>query len=309
MNQSADSNARKDLPSKVRGWLLSEGYPLEFRAANIMRKNGFSVRQGEYVRSADSENAREIDVAASMTHSNREILLRVYQVTECKWSKDKPWVVFVSPQSRMAESACAAQTIGSDYGQAVMWAIAGDQLVREMKLFSSPPEPGFNGREAFSKNNDRFYNSMKSVTDLTMAIVKEYDGRPRESGSLPHACVVAFPVILIEGQLFEAYFCDEDNSMKIREAQQVRCHWRGSPSWSFHATIDLVTLGAFDEFCATRSEETMQLLNRLLRAHEQVKLCIEKSSLDPLDVQPGGRGIVGVPQLLMEVITKRKIGG
>ena len=185
-----------------------------------------------------------------------------------------------------------------------MWAIAGDKPVMSLKLFSSPEEPGFNGREALSKGIDRFYNSMKSVTELTTMLVQEYDRRPRKTGSLPRLCVVAFPIILVEGQLFEAYFCEEDSTTKIREAQQIRCHWRGSPSWTHHATIDIVTLAAFDEFRTTRAAEAIWLVKRMTEAHEQVKACIKAASFDPLNFQPNPRGMLGIPPLLRETILK-----
>lgn len=141
---------------------------------------------------------------------------------------------------------------------------------------------------------------MKSVSDLTIGLVKEYDQRPpRKKGSLPRSCVVGFPIILVEGQLFEAYFSESDNSVQIREAQHIRCHWRGSPAWIFHATIDVVTLDAFDEFCATRFEETKRLLKQMMRAHDQVKACIKAGSSEPLEVQSSPRGIVGFPPVLI----------
>jgi hypothetical protein len=197
-----------DLSSKVAKWLHSEGYPLEFRAANIMRSSGFRARQGEYVRRRDQDGAREVDVVASMHQSSEDgVVIRISQVVECKWSKDKPWVIFVSPSAHISSSACAAQSIGSEYGVAVKWAIAGDQLITEMNLFSSPIAPGFNGRQAFSnKGNDHFYDSMKSVTDKSTALVTEYDRSKRKSGSLPRTCVVAFPIILVDGKIFGSLF-------------------------------------------------------------------------------------------------------
>src|ERR1700687_1334235 len=101
-----------DLPAKVRAWLDEEGYPLEFATAATFRRHGFAVRQGMYIR--EKGDAREIDVAASR-NAKRNGLRRVYHVVECKWSKDKPWVVFTGPGG-MAASACITQTISSLLG-------------------------------------------------------------------------------------------------------------------------------------------------------------------------------------------------
>src|SRR5262249_24084840 len=94
-----------DLKSKVAAWLDKEGYPLEFRTANSFRRAGFRVRQSEYVRAEDGDKVREIDVAASKTWRLDKPMLRVYHVVECKWTKDKPWVVFSSPET-ITSSAC-----------------------------------------------------------------------------------------------------------------------------------------------------------------------------------------------------------
>lgn len=306
-DKSAGTEHTKDLASKVREWLSTEGYPLEFQAASILRrKKGFRVWQGMYVREHDKDIAREIDVLASMDCLVEDHLFRVYHVIECKYSKDKPWVVFSSSHSSITESACAAQSIGSEYGSTIMWAIAGDEMIKTMELFSSPRKPGFNGRQALSKGEDRFYNSMKSITDLSTLLVKEYDRQPRKRGTLPHVCVIAFPVILLDGQLFEAYFCDEDQETKIREVQHVRCHWRGSPTWRFHATIDIVTLDFFADFCDSRTEDTARLLRRVEEAHRQVETCFKDHSLDALTVESGSRGIVGLPPLLREALPKKQ---
>ncbi len=85
-----------NLHDKLREWLNSEGYPLEFATANTFRRCGFATRQGSYVRDQESENPREIDVTASIHASDGDSLIRIYHVIECKWSQDKPWIVFTS---------------------------------------------------------------------------------------------------------------------------------------------------------------------------------------------------------------------
>ena len=71
-------------------------------------KQGFSIRHGDYVKGA-KEGLREVDVLAYET--SIEHRLRVCYVIECKWSGDKPWIVFTSETGSMAESACVTQTI------------------------------------------------------------------------------------------------------------------------------------------------------------------------------------------------------
>jgi len=43
-------------------------------------------------------------------------VVRVQQAVECKWSADKPWVIFTSRFGSLAPSAAVTQTICSLYG-------------------------------------------------------------------------------------------------------------------------------------------------------------------------------------------------
>jgi len=139
----------KPLEERLREWLDEEGYPLEFSTAHVFRTAGFSVRQGTYVRSEDSETPREVDVTASVDCSDSESLIRVYHVIECKWSQDKPWVVFTDRRG-MGPAACVTQTISTLLGSAMLWKDAGLESLHKLDLFATPTRSGFNGRQAFS---------------------------------------------------------------------------------------------------------------------------------------------------------------
>jgi hypothetical protein len=275
------SDDGSDLREKIGKWLSSEGYPLEFVAANIARKFKFRVWQGQYVRDT-ADVAREIDVLASMDVHNGDYLIRGYQVIECKWSQDKPWVVFTSPFHRMAQQACATQTIASFMGSGVLWALAGDKRVMNTSLFVSPERPGFNGRQAFSKGEDRFYSAMKSITHLSSLLVDRYDEYPRIHGQVPRCCVFALPIILVDGRLFEAFYSEASQSTELSEVTSVRCHWRGAPNWDHHATVDIVTLAHFETFMRIRSEETKLLLEQCLKTHQEIEQCFKEKSLRAL---------------------------
>jgi len=74
----------KNLLDQVSSWLNSEGYPTEFRTANIFQKHGFHVTQGMYVRGDTQGSRREIDVLASITTRTSSGFLRISYVVECK---------------------------------------------------------------------------------------------------------------------------------------------------------------------------------------------------------------------------------
>ena len=175
-----------DLMEKLAAWMNSEGYPTEFRTANIFRKYGFHTTQGEYIKGAE-DTKREIDVLARNTYDRDFGFIRACYVAECKWALNKPWVVFVSLSTRMATSALAAQTISSILGSAVMWVIAGHEKLKSMDTFLVPERGGFGGRQAFSTGRDHFYSAMQSVVANAVFYTSSYHEEKRWLGAMPEA--------------------------------------------------------------------------------------------------------------------------
>ena len=318
-----------DYTSKVLAWLDTEGYPLEFRTAHEFKTAGFEVLQGEYLGRGDGSAPREVDVTAFKSILDREHLVRVHHLIECKVSRNKPWVVFTSPK-RLSSAACAAQSIGSDLGRAALWAIAGSPDLASMSLFTSPTRSGFNGRQATlsghrreepeaatgdqlsrksaageqqskKSNVDHFYNSMQSVTSLATLLAREYDHEERPALELPFACIAVFPVVVVDGRLFESWYDGAAGNMLVEERQHIRIHWRGAAAWHHHATIDIVAADFMKDFARARSSEVSCLLTLMARARDQIAECFASRSLDPLEVFPGGRGVLGLPPLLRAI--------
>ena len=102
------------LDEKVKRWVEKEGYPLEFSTAHKFKKRRFSVEQSYFAKDENGK-AREVDVLATANVPIGRSFLRIKHVVECKWSKDKPWVLF-KDEKRFATSALAAQLISSSAG-------------------------------------------------------------------------------------------------------------------------------------------------------------------------------------------------
>src|SRR5690349_8577664 len=97
-----------DLKSKVEKWINSEGLSLEYFTSLTFKKRGFRTFQSDFV--DDNGTPREIDVLAYKDYWVGSSLFRLSCILECKWSKDKPWVVFTGEDSIIASSACIAQS-------------------------------------------------------------------------------------------------------------------------------------------------------------------------------------------------------
>lgn len=289
------------LKNRIAEWLAKEGYPLEFSVANTLSGAGFRCRQGEYVRDEDHENVREIDVTAVVTRRTGPSMIRVYQLLECKWSKDKPWVVFVSEGGGMAPSALITQSIGSRAGRTLLWARAGDASLHRLRVFETPNEPGFGGRQALADKKDVFYNTIQAVVTKASLLANGYDeGRPSVEDAL-EAAIVVFPTVIVGGLLYKAAFDSETASVSLQEATHVRLHWRGAAAWRWHATVDVVAASAVPEFAKQRFADASILAERLAISMSELHRCWKERSLDPLEVTPGARGVIGMPPLLRDM--------
>jgi hypothetical protein len=300
--ESKLNTPERELTDRVKEWLITEGHPLEFQVAREFLNSGFEIRQGAHTKSA-GDTPREVDVLAYKT--DRENKIRIYQVAECKWSGDKPWIVFTSEAHQMADSACVAQTIASVLGRSIVWVLAGDPEVSGLSLFASPERAGFGGRQVFAKGNDLFYATIQSVIAKAKSMVSEYD----TSGDLkdiPAWSAVAFPMIVVEGGLFEGFMDWESGEVIVRQISSAKVHWTGSDVWNLHASVDVVTRSYFKEFVSVRSREVDVMVEKMRLARTNIEACWVAESLAGLNSQKAPRGITGLPTVLRAILVKER---
>jgi hypothetical protein len=300
--EQPSSNEEGGLEPKLLEWLATEGYPLEFATARAFRRAGFTVRQGYYTHPAGEEPAREIDVVAQMD-LRRDPEMRVEYVVECKWSGDKPWVFFCGG-SGITTAACVTQSIASELGDALLWKEAGNSKLAGLGIFSTPDEPAFGGRQAFSGSRDVLFDAMRSVSGAARAVADHYDRGQRSSATdshLPPFAVAVFPVIVVTGRLFEVRQ-DDSGDLKLSEVASSRVHWRGARDQSNpHTTVDVVRSDYLENFAELRSSDSATLLEVMSSATDELLHSLAEGSLTSLNVTSGARGVLGLPRLLRRI--------
>jgi hypothetical protein len=123
--------AQKDeLANKVKGWLDTQGYPLEMRVARQFQRAKFTVTQGDFYET-DDHTWREVDVAARVeieVGSNDDakklrMRLEVVAVCECKSNRQatRPWVVFTDKSNEADPSTQLSATLGNELGSSLMF--------------------------------------------------------------------------------------------------------------------------------------------------------------------------------------------
>jgi hypothetical protein len=124
-------------------------------------------------------------------------------------------------------------------GSSVLWHIAGEEEIDELSLFDTNKPNGFSGRQAFTKDSDLFYNTVQSIITKTVLSLRKYDSNIYSE--VFDYIAIGFPLIVIDGLLFESKFNGEEDKVELVETTHSRIHWKGSKLWKYHATVDIIT--------------------------------------------------------------------
>lgn len=215
-----------ELEAKIRNWLSEQGYPLEMAVAQALRRSGFRAQQSSYYRDVETGTPREIDVqATTWRHFTQEygsvyalIELGVSVCIECKFS-NKPWLLFRSGEQHKLSKWTGAQLgpVCSVTGQEFLQCMFSHDLIQKCGIINQHKEIGYGLTQAFSTGDDAAYKAMIGSTKAAIADAIQNDGANSHSGDeLYVLCSVAFPVVVLDGRLFECHL-GEDESLVVSE--------------------------------------------------------------------------------------------
>jgi hypothetical protein len=247
------------IAGRTKQWLSQQGYPLEFSTAATFESHGFHTQQSVYI--AHEEGAyREMDVVASYVDEAEDRTYRVSFIVECKWSRDKPWVVFTRGDTPVEEPL--AYTLASTLGEGVAWEMMNDLIYRDLLVYERRRRTGFGGRQAFSGDKDVFYSTLQGLGSAAVAFV-----RGEESSSPfvdPRAQVhFAFPIVVVDAPLFEAYF--KDGEIQLEQVEYARIRWRRIAHRERPVFIEIVTAEAVSNYVGRLAVNMGALTSRMRR--------------------------------------------
>lgn len=228
---------KEDLEKKVKAWLESQGYPLEFYVAQLFRQAGYQTIQSEYYEDTEINEQREIDVVAHMDSSSNteKYIVRIEFVIECKSSLDKPWILFTGGSS-IASPAQVSQRAASDLGEDLLMELCQSKKVQELDIFKLDRRPAFSMTQAFTTGKDITYSAASAVSKATWSIIKETD---RHSDFTIPIYLIAFPIIVIEGKLLEASL-NADNVLTVKQIESGTMLWRKQFVANPHTIIKII---------------------------------------------------------------------
>lgn len=233
-------DTENDLARKISQWLQVHGYSLEMQAAAAFQKAGFGVRLSDLYNDFETHKSREIDVTAVQWSSHEEpVTLKVLWSIECKSSKEKPWVAFVSqsqPERFLPLELMCTQMYRTFLLEALNRESFHSALANLSLLRVAPLCHGIT--QALSEKEDKPFESLMSATKSSIAALLQIDElntasfRSTSPKKPPYFCCIAFPVIVVDGRLFQASLGD-GGTIEVEEVFSTALYWKcGHPLYS-----------------------------------------------------------------------------
>lgn len=307
MNASSGPTRKgESIREEVRKWLNTEGFPLELRTARVLEQNGFAVTPSHHVDLGNGVS-REIDALAVRSHTFMSGRVSFQLLVECKWSGRQPWILFEAPSYRPTSADILAAAITNDIGKAFLWLLGDDPEFASLSPFGCDGIYAYGGTRMPGKQDkksrpDMVYDALQSVTAIAEHSARLRD-TPRGDGS--RNMTFAFPLIVVDGQLFTARLEENSYELRVKEAVHGRMRWFGARGDL--CFVDIVAFGAFEE-----------LLRRYVKGIEAAKataatihwdLCeaLRAGSADPIKYHLHGRRFgppITFPEVLRAVVAR-----
>lgn len=239
-----------DLPQRIKTWLEKQGQAMEMRVAKAFRESGFSVSQYDCFIDQETEIVRQVDVVASLSRNIDNCLVTVKLVVECKYLKH-PWVILVNPRKTdkyvffarilQNKSPLDWRNFPTLQGRLVARIVLSLEQRQLLTIFSIE-RAGYSVLDALLKGDDKGDDTgrpkpmqqpepkpKESAFEAALQVSKSIEAHDVENeeifkntyqtGDINLLLNVAFPVIVINGKLFESLLGD-NNEIQVSEVKQ-----------------------------------------------------------------------------------------
>jgi hypothetical protein len=250
-----------DIYNKIKSDIAKSGFPLEIRTCLSLEQQGWFYTQNE--RYMLDEKEKEVDIIAIKNHPIKTkngmiVYLSMRPVIECKKDSNHPWVFFKIGR-RLVDLAITRILCVSNVGEykahkIVLDGFDIDMSLNDFLLNRVEEIHFFNSRHittayttACSGEGERHDKQDKQIHDAITNLIHAINWRRKESKSKAVHITIYCPVIIFDGQLFEATVSanEEIQLEKVSKTQIV--HSVGNAG-SRRVVIDVVTKEAFEEY-------------------------------------------------------------
>ncbi|MFB9053934.1 hypothetical protein ACFFVB_12680 [Formosa undariae] len=197
------------MEDKIKDWLLKGGFPLEMKFVNSLLKENFEVAQSVYYQDFETEKFRETDIIASKFEKINGTWTYITFVIECKKSYDKPWIVLKNDKL-LNHIGDELPVYFTKNGNDFIKTINRQNNYKSDLFFKNNRSIGYSLQTAFHKGVDKSFEAVQSVTKACEYFSQKINERK-------NTCAFYFPIVLIEGRLFEGKLANDE--IEIEEVQ------------------------------------------------------------------------------------------
>ncbi len=243
---------KKSLEENLEEWLEKQGYPLEMEVAEAFQDAKFTVSLADVYEDFETHEPREIDVTAlRWSDENQLAMLQVCYRIECKQTRDKPWIIFISraqPDPGFLPFNLVCSTV---YRSFFFDSFQDDNFRKSLldtPLFKILPV-GHGITQAFTTGPDAAYAAVMSAAKASIARALQIDKffNTRLTEREHYTCCIVFPVVVLDGRLFVSYI-QTDGKACIKELPSGTLYWNRTNPASASPFLHVVTKPYLEKF-------------------------------------------------------------
>lgn len=193
---------------------------------------GFEVSQSDYYLDPDGGEPREIDLVLSLNNQKCGFSLTYNLFVECKSSRDKPWLMFSTPnelgksltdENNFKFIELQSAFISNDLADTLLLrSTFNGNMGNLYPRLNTEPLLGYGVTQAFAQAGDAPFKAMMSATKAALSNTK----RMGMQLGLFVPMIFASPVIVIDVPLFAVSFSSESNDLEVSEIRKGNLHWK-----------------------------------------------------------------------------------
>lgn len=257
------------MKDKIKNWLSEQGYPLEFRVANYLRKNGFNTIQSDYYQDSNTRQNREIDVVAYKQINTPKLLIRITLVVECKSGRNKPWLLFSSPFNTLTGGRNVILNPSTSIGRIILYETEIYSRFKNLDIFTMDDKTSFGITQCFTNGKDIPYNALTSLAKATASIID------KESNTTDiNICDIFFPFLVIEAPLYESFYKED---IEIEKVESGTITWRNRIVDQQETIFRIQRIEHFEKKIESYSKDIDKIIDYLKNNIKQIQKLIDKT--------------------------------
>ena len=200
------------LSQKISEDIERTGYPTELTVGKILEQKGWELHYNVYYIDEDERKGREIDIVATEVIYHKELPIHIEYSLICAVKKSsKPWVVFSTEATGLEGGGWNWLHVSENLNGNILPAdkIDANSTISQFRRL------GHAYHVAFQNNNSSILEALSSAVKASEQHRKHYeewyeedrrsDEARKKSSKKYHSLVILEPMIILDGQLYEAY--------------------------------------------------------------------------------------------------------